>query len=729
MESSDSSDEELKLLQPKKRLKLDITRCIICQEVNCNKLRSSTEAGLESFDEALKVRQDAVSQTIKNSLGDHDLKSLKIVWHGNCFQSYTSKRNLRFVKPVVFLEEKKCDVDSPRARSRAKQIDWSLCMFCQKVKCKGTRKLMNVSTFDACKTIEEAAKSRNDVQMILQIQDVDLIAAGAMYHKNCRSLYVSKSNLNYTDTSVDCEDDVYTVAFTDFVKEIQPEFKSGKALEMKTLLESYKAILAERFGCTTASSYRSERLKRRLENYFEDQIVFQKQPDPSKPELVYSSSISLQDVINTAARRTSNQIQTSCSPACHESTYSTYDESSTLYHAAQILKSTIKKEMNGINIQPVDLEDLSADKVKSFVPQNLYRFLCLVISNPDKIDGESPAATSDADERHILAIAQDIIHATSHGRVKTPKHVGLAMSVRHMTGSKQLITMLNRLGHCLSYDETERIDTSLALEVLAKSENLGVCIPSNIVPGGFVQVAGDNNDINEETLDGKQTTHATTLVLYQRKQHGPSPKPVIYSNQKEKRRSLDSAVATQDLLEFGAYGKRPEVTSYKDKIKEEWFQYGQSPQRSAAIQMDLGWFLTRLCTNRLLTLELSQPTDGTAQQLLPSWSGFNAKVSNKPPSLTSIGYCPLVNGSPIEYSTIYTLMKNVQAMMNTLEQRHSVITFDLAIYMKVKLANLLLMYNSINLDSVYFMFTRQRKYNGEDLRNSRTRLSGWVVST
>jgi hypothetical protein len=176
--------------------------------------------------------------------------------------------------------------------------------------------------------------------------------------------------------------------------------------------------------------------------------------------------------------------------------------------------------MNGINIRPVDLEDLSADKVKSFVPQNLYRFLCLLISNPDKIDGDSLAATSEADERHILAIAQDIIHATFHGRVKTPKHVGLAMSVRHMTGSKQLITMLNRIGHCLSYDATERIDTSLALEVLAKSENLGVCIPSNIVqnvPGGFVQVTGDNNDINEETLDGKQPTHATTLVLYQKK--------------------------------------------------------------------------------------------------------------------------------------------------------------------------------------------------------------------
>ena len=45
----------------------------------------------------------------------------------------------------------------------------------------------------------------------------------------------------------------------------------------------------------------------------------------------------------------------------------------------------------------------------------------------------------------------------------------------------------------------------------------GVVIPSNITDGPFVQFAADNNDFNEETLDGKQTTHATTLVVYQRR--------------------------------------------------------------------------------------------------------------------------------------------------------------------------------------------------------------------
>lgn len=120
-------------------------------------------------------------------------------------------------------------------------------------------------------------------------------------------------------------------------------------------------------------------------------------------------------------------------------------------------------------------------------------------------------------------IAQDIVHSATHGRVKTPKHVALGMSVRHITGSKQLITLLNRMGHCSSYEEIEAVDTGLAREILASKESCGVVIPSNISPGAFVQAACDNNDVNEETLDGKNTTHATTLVLYQAGQFGLRP--------------------------------------------------------------------------------------------------------------------------------------------------------------------------------------------------------------
>ena len=139
-------------------------------------------------------------------------------------------------------------------------------------------------------------------------------------------------------------------------------------------------------------------------------------------------------------------------------------------------------------------------------------------------------------------IGQDILHSATHGRIKTPKHVGLVMTIRHLTGSKQIISILNRLGHCSSYDEIEAVDTSLAMELLARAESNGVILPSNILPGGIIQAAADNNDINEETLDGKRTTHATTIFfLFQRRQFGPLPKPAALVRHTIKKRALDLA--------------------------------------------------------------------------------------------------------------------------------------------------------------------------------------------
>ena len=96
--------------------------------------------------------------------------------------------------------------------------------------------------------------------------------------------------------------------------------------------------------------------------------------------------------------------------------------------------------------------------------------------------------------------------------MKTPKHVGLAVTLHHITGSKEVVTLLNRMGHCSSYEEVEIVNTAWAREIRARSEETGVVVPSNSSLGVFIQFAGNNNDLNEETLDCKRTTHATTLV-------------------------------------------------------------------------------------------------------------------------------------------------------------------------------------------------------------------------
>ena len=70
------------------------------------------------------------------------------------------------------------------------------------------------------------------------------------------------------------------------------------------------------------------------------------------------------------------------------------------------------------------------------------------------------------------------------------------------------------MGPCSSYDDVVAMDASIAKEIIAHSDICGVVLPSNISTCVFVKVAGDHNDKYEDTIVGKRTTHATTLVLF-----------------------------------------------------------------------------------------------------------------------------------------------------------------------------------------------------------------------
>ena len=70
-----------------------------------------------------------------------------------------------------------------------------------------------------------------------------------------------------------------------------------------------------------------------------------------------------------------------------------------------------------------------------------------------------------------------------------------------LTGNAELITILNRLGHGLSYSQIEEMETSLAELQIAKDQS-GVLIPSSCSPGVPGILCWDNNDLQEETLTG-----------------------------------------------------------------------------------------------------------------------------------------------------------------------------------------------------------------------------------
>ena len=239
--------------------------------------------------------------------------------------------------------------------------------------------------------------------------------------------------------------------------------------------------------------------------------------------------------------------------------------------------------------------------------------------------------------------------------------------------------MLSRMGHCSSYDDVEVTVTSIANDIIAKSDIFGIVLTSNISTGVFVQVAGDNNDIHEDTHDGKRTTHVTTLVLFQRGQFGPAPNPNVYADQTQRQLSIASMDLCQAIIQYNVHRKRPALTCFSGSTTYEWFKYNER-LHSEACMMDLAWTLVRMTPLKVFDVALFP----SQKQTVAGWSGFYAVVHSCVPVQTNIGYCPMINGSPTEFSTVYTVNNNVQSMMALLGHNESVIMFDIATYVKAK---------------------------------------------
>ena len=83
--------------------------------------------------------------------------------------------------------------------------------------------------------------------------------------------------------------------------------------------------------------------------------------------------------------------------------------------------------------------------------------------------------------------------------MQTPKHLVLGMTVRHLTGSSKLISILNGFGHSVSHSVVLQYDTALGKLQMAHGENV---LPSAVAPDTYSTLAWDNWDFGEETLSG-----------------------------------------------------------------------------------------------------------------------------------------------------------------------------------------------------------------------------------
>ena len=84
--------------------------------------------------------------------------------------------------------------------------------------------------------------------------------------------------------------------------------------------------------------------------------------------------------------------------------------------------------------------------------------------------------TAERVHRLTDSFCQDVIHAVSKGKFLTPKHASLGLGLHSMTGQKLPITILARLGHCITYDAINEIETAQA-ELVEHFQSMGLNLP------------------------------------------------------------------------------------------------------------------------------------------------------------------------------------------------------------------------------------------------------------
>jgi len=162
---------------------------------------------------------------------------------------------------------------------------------------------------------------------------------------------------------------------------------------------------------------------------------------------------------------------------------------------------------------------VSEDEAIPCIPDSLYMLLRLIFGGQEALEDDSSENNKDPVQSRVLSVAQDLVYCVSGGRKLTPKHIELALVLHQATRSKDLVELFNKAGNCMSYEQVLQVDTALAESTLKSMDQAtGAIIPPNIVADKFIHYTTDNIDILDETLDGKNTFHATQMAVWQRGQ-------------------------------------------------------------------------------------------------------------------------------------------------------------------------------------------------------------------
>ena len=413
--------------------------------LECKKIRTSL-GGENSHDEQCKG--------IPESLGEREF-----YFHRECYQKFTYAKTLlkrKIVRDGDTNESRKAQRISHNTLSKTGKISTTdsrgrfpnHCMICKKVsfKLKGKLEtLSNIITKAAENTLKQAAKLRNDQEMLVAVQGTDLIAKDFQKHDYCYREYTRLVwEKEQRSENVEGIGDFESVCAL-----VDDKIIIGhQCLSMETLMVAY--------GIGAGVRQRRHALKERLIKRYGHCHVF------ISTEYHAAQVVISRDCLETQSISKSLQ----------------FTKVYAVKRSAAILREAVLNfvESSAPLPWPPSVESLMSEERQC--PQLLQQFFKVLLSTADTHHTVSETANRLGD-----SFSQDIVHAISKGNFITLKHAAIGLGLHSMTGQKLPLKVLSRLGHCISYDSICEIETAQA-ELVQHFESMSLSLPLQPVDSG-----------------------------------------------------------------------------------------------------------------------------------------------------------------------------------------------------------------------------------------------------
>ena len=319
-----------------------------------------------------------------------------------------------------------------------------ICMICKKKTLKVNKKsqpLTKIVTKTAEKTLREAANLRNDTEMLIEVRDTDLIAKEFQKHEKCYREYtriVRKETLEEENLDEKVARGNYDVVLSIVKNNI---LEGQQCISMETLQTAY--------GIGVGSRQSRHKLKDRLQKTFGDKLIFLSQEFHSPVVFISKECLQTQTLLNTLQ----------------------FSNKSIVKKSAFALRDVALKFIDDVADNPWPPTVESLNERASKIPELLKLFYIHLLSKPEQHHDVSERVNRLAD-----SFSQDVVSAISKGKFISAKHASVGLGLHSITGQKFPITVLARLGHSITYDQVNQIETAQA-ELVQSFQSLNLSLP------------------------------------------------------------------------------------------------------------------------------------------------------------------------------------------------------------------------------------------------------------